>query len=117
MQTYFPEEWVTEPRGIRIGQKVYLEHGNKFDWPDLSASEGNGHVFCYGLRDQIGVLCDGTVVPCCLDHEGAIQLGNLLEQELAEILDSPRAEKIYQGFSKGRAYEELCRKCGFARRF
>ena len=117
LKQYFPAEWVQERRGIRIGNRVYLEHGDKFDWPDLTAAEGDAQVFCYGLRDQIGVLCDGTVVPCCLDHEGDIALGNLHRQELEEILESPRAKAIYQGFLQGQAPEELCRKCGYARRF
>lgn len=114
---YFPKEWVQERRGIRIGERVYLEHGDKFDWPDLTAADGGEHVFCYGLRDQIGVLCDGTVVPCCLDHEGDLALGNLFHQDMEEILASNRAKSIYEGFSNRKAAEELCRRCGYARRF
>ncbi|MBE6959205.1 MAG: radical SAM protein [Ruminococcaceae bacterium] len=117
LHSAFPGEWVHEPRGIRIGQKVYLEYGDRFDWPDLSAEDQGDKVFCYGLRDQIGVLCDGTVVPCCLDREGKIALGNLFEQEFADILATKRAQQLYNGFSCGIATEELCRKCGFARRF
>ena len=113
----FPGEWVRERHGIRIGQRVYLEYGDKFDWPDLSAQDNGEKVFCYGLRDQIGVLADGTVVPCCLDHEGDLALGNLFEQGMEEILASPRAQAIYNGFTKGHAAEELCRKCGYAQRF
>ena len=113
----FPGEWVKERRGIRLGNRVYLEHGDKFDWPDLSAEDQGQAVFCYGLRDQIGVLCDGTVVPCCLDHDGDISLGNLLQDDLDNILQSPRATALYDGFSCGKATEELCRKCGYARRF
>ncbi len=111
----FPDPWVTGPRGIRLADKVYLEHGDKFDWPDLTAPDGGESCFCYGLRDQLGILCDGRVVPCCLDHEGDIDLGNLLTQELSEILDSPRAQAIYQGFTGHKATEELCRRCGYAR--
>ena len=70
-----------------------------------------------GLRDQVGVLLDGTVVPCCLDHEGDIPLGNLYRQTMEEILNGPRAREIYDGFSRRRAVEELCRRCGYARRF
>ena len=113
----FPKPWKEERRGIRIGEKVFLEYGDKFDWPDLSAADGGENVFCYGLRDQIGVLCDGTVVPCCLDHEGDIALGNLHRQTMDEILNSPRAQAIYNGFQGRKAIEELCRKCGYARRF
>ena len=117
MEAHFPGPWAEERRGIRIGEKVFLEYGDKFDWPDLSADDGGDQVFCYGLRDQIGVLCDGTVVPCCLDHEGDIALGNLHEQTLEEILDSPRTKAIIDGFQNKKAAEELCRKCGYARRF
>ena len=117
LRSFFPEPWVEEKRGIRIGQRVYLEHGDKFDWPDLSAPIQSERVFCYGLRDQIGVLCDGTVVPCCLDHEGDIPLGNLFQRDMEEILRNPRAEAICQGFACGNPPEELCRRCGYATRF
>ncbi len=117
LHNFFPEPWVNEGRGIRIGQRIYLEHGDKFDWPDLSAPVRSNRVFCYGMRDHIGVLCDGTVVPCCLDHEGDIPLGNLFTQTLDEILAKPRAKAIYAGFSSGCGTEELCRKCGYATRF
>lgn len=117
MKHFFPEPWQDGRRGIQIGEKVFLEHGQKFDWPDLEAEDGGDHVFCYGLRDQIGVLCDGTVVPCCLDHEGDIPLGNLFEESMEEILAKPRIRAIYDGFCNRKATEELCRRCRYARRF
>ena len=117
MASYFPKPWVQERKGTRIGNRIYLEYGDKFDWPDLKAEDQGEQVFCYGLRDQIGVLCDGTVVPCCLDHEGDLALGNLLETDLQEILDSDRAKAIYHGFQHRQATEALCRRCGYARRF
>lgn len=117
MASYFPKPWVQERKGTRIGNRIYLEYGDKFDWPDLKAEDQGEQVFCYGLRDQIGVLCDGTVVPCCLDHEGDLALGNLLETNLQEILDSDRAKAIYHGFQHRQATEALCRRCSYARRF
>ncbi len=117
MEAHFPKPWIQDRRGLQIGERVFLEYGDKFDWPDLSAEDGGQQVFCYGLRDQIGVLCDGTVVPCCLDHEGDIPLGNLFEETMEEILEKPRTQAIYLGFQKKQAAEELCRKCGYARRF
>lgn len=117
MEQHFPKPWIVERRGTRIAERIYLEYGDKFDWPDLSAPEAGEGCFCYGLRDQIGILCDGTVVPCCLDHEGDLALGNLFEANLEDILSTPRAQAIYDGFSNRIAAEELCRKCGYARRF
>ena len=117
LEKAFPKPWVEERRGVRLGDRVYLEYGDKFDWPDLRAEDGGKGCFCYGLRDQIGVLCDGTVVPCCLDHEGDLSLGNIHNQDLDSILSPHRAKAIYDGFSNREAVEELCRKCGYARRF
>ena len=94
-----------------------MEPGEKFDWPDMGAENRGEDCFCYGLRDQIGVLCDGTVVPCCLDHEGDAALGNLFRSSLEEILSSERARAIRDGFSRRVAVEELCQRCGYARRF
>ena len=101
---------------FRLRERLYLERAGRFDWPDLSAGE-SGAQFCYGLRDQLGVLADGTVVPCCLDHEGDIPLGNLFTQPLDEILNTPRAIALREGFSQRKPSEALCRRCGFAARF
>ena len=113
----FPQPWIREPRGTRIGRRIYLEHGEKFHWPDLEEADQGDQLFCYGLRDQLGILCDGTVVPCCLDHNGDSPLGNLLEQSMEQLLATPKARAIYEGFSRHRAVEPLCRRCGYARRF
>jgi radical SAM protein with 4Fe4S-binding SPASM domain len=117
LRQVFPEPWEEGPRGIRLADKVYLEYGERFDWPDLAAPEGGEKVYCYGLKDHFGILCDGTVVPCCLDREGELALGNIFDQPITEILDSPRAKAILEGFRCRKAPEELCRKCGYARRF
>ncbi|MDO5444150.1 MAG: SPASM domain-containing protein [Eubacteriales bacterium] len=110
----FCGEWKENRSGYRLADHIYIERGKKFNWPDLNGPELGDCFFCYGLRDQIGILADGTVVPCCLDAEGACPLGNLFETTLEEILISPRAKKLYEGFSSHRAEEKLCRTCGYA---
>ena len=109
--------WTENTRGIRIRDKLHLEWGERFEWPDTQAELQGEEVFCYGLRDHFGILCNGTVVPCCLDSEGVINLGNVFTQDLSEILSSPRAKAILEGFSNRRAAEELCKRCGYAQRF
>lgn len=79
----------------------------KFAWPDIERTDPTDSVFCYGLRDQFGVLVDGTVVPCCLDSDGNIPLGNVYQQPLAEILTSPRAQALHDGFSCRRPTESF----------
>lgn len=117
----FPGEWGGRRDGSnnRLADRIFLEWGERFDWPDPAAPEcaPEADRFCYGLRNQIGILVDGTVVPCCLDAEGLLALGNLFTEELDDILSSPRAKAIYEGFSCRRAVEPLCRKCGYATRF
>ena len=110
----FSEPWVEERHGTRIGERVYIEHGKKFDWPSMSAPLLGEKVFCMGLRDQIGILADGTVVPCCLDHDGDIPLGNIFKSDLGDIISSERAVAMQKGFDSQCASEELCRRCGYA---
>lgn len=117
----FPNEWrdIRGGSSQRLSARIFLEWGERFEWPDPSRPEcaPDADMFCYGLRDQIGILADGTVVPCCLDADANLALGNLFSSELEEILASPRARAIYDGFTRRRAVESLCRKCGYAKRF
>jgi len=77
----------------------------EFQWPNLKAREDNSPGFCYGLRTQVAILVDGSVVPCCLDGEGIINLGNIHETNFSEIIDSQRAKDIFNGFSRREAVE------------
>ena len=107
--------WTSRYDGWKICENLYLEMDSVFEWPDTERDElSQNESFCYALRNQIGVLVDGTVVPCCLDHAGAIKLGNLHTQTLGEILSSPRAKAIYDGFTRHEAVEPLCKRCGYA---
>ena len=112
---HFAEPWVQRHDGWKLADNIFLEYDGMFQWPDSTIDEyGNDPAFCYALRNQIGVLVDGTVVPCCLDHDGDMALGNLHRSALADILATPRARAIYDGFTAHRAVEHLCRRCGYA---
>lgn len=117
LEAYFEEPWQFGSRGARIRPKLHLEYGERFEWPDLAKEDKGTEIFCYGLKDHFAILCDGRVVPCCLDREGAITLGNVFESSLENILSTERAVHMRTGFQKRQAIEELCRKCGYARRF
>lgn len=110
-------DWQENTRGIRIREKLHLEWGDRFAWPDKDAPLGEASVFCYGLLDHFGIHSDGTVVPCCLDSEGALALGNLFSEPLDKILSSSKAKSMIDGFRQRRGAEELCRRCGYATRF
>ena len=110
-------EWKEGSRGIRIRDKIFLEWGERFEWPDINEKIKGERFFCYGLKDQFGILSDGTVVPCCLDSDGVISLGNIFNEDLEKILNSQRAKNIVESFKCGKASEELCKRCGYAQRF
>lgn len=110
----YPQKWGKTRSGFRLADRTFLEFGERFEWPDTGAGEYGEELFCWALRDQIGILCDGSVVPCCLDADGEMTLGNLFRGDLDTILSSERARRIFDGFSAHRAVEELCRKCGYA---
>ncbi|GIP52465.1 radical SAM/SPASM domain-containing protein [Paenibacillus vini] len=111
------EEKVVPGSGIKLADRIYLNQDHEFDWPDLRAKEDDGRGFCHALRNQAGILVDGTVIPCCLDGEGVINLGNVYKTPFSEIVEGERANRLYDGFSRRIAVEELCRKCGYRQRF
>lgn len=111
------EERFKPGTGVKIAERIYLNQDPEFKWPDLKEPEDDGKGFCYALRNQAGVLIDGTVIPCCLDGEGIINLGNIHDKPFADIIEGERATNLHDGFSRREAVEELCRKCGYRQRF
>ena len=114
---YRIEEKVQPGKGVKIAPNIYLNQDHEFRWPSLLAPEDEGKGFCHALRSQAAILVDGTVVPCCLDGEGVINLGNVHEKSFGEIVEGERANNIVDGFSRREAVEELCRKCGYRQKF
>lgn len=117
LQENLPGQWAKNSRGYRIRDGLFLEWGDRFVWPDQNAPDNGDRIFCHGLGDHFGILSDGTVVPCCLDSDGVIALGNIFREELSDILAAPRAKAIAEGFRRRKAVEDLCRRCGYARKF
>ena len=111
------EEIPSEGNGIKLKDNVYVSQRSFFDWPDEGIPDISEEGFCLGLRQQVAILVDGTVVPCCLDSEGIIDLGNIKRSSLKQILEGKRAMELYRGFSERRVVEPLCRKCAYRKRF
>ncbi|MEB1807285.1 MAG: SPASM domain-containing protein [Bacillaceae bacterium] len=114
---YKIEEKVVPGTGVKIAERIYINQDIEFKWPSLHEEEDDGKGFCHGLRNQAGILANGTVIPCCLDGEGVINLGNINDTNFSEIIEGERANNLYNGFSRREAVEELCRKCGYRTRF
>ena len=103
---------------ISITDKIYISFADVFEWPiNTENTEKNSVKFCYGLRSHFGILCDGTVVACCLDSEGKLALGNIFDSKITDILNTPRAKNIYKGFTDRNTTEEFCKTCTYANKF
>jgi len=100
-------------KALRLAENTYLNSEDEFVWPSMSIKEGSEDKFCRALRTHIGILSDGTVVPCCLDSEGEIALGNVFKESFADIINNDRTKAIYDGFSRRKAVEDLCKRCGY----
>ncbi|PKM86478.1 MAG: radical SAM protein [Firmicutes bacterium HGW-Firmicutes-12] len=111
------EERISKGQGEKIAERIYLSQDHEFEWPDITKDDVSTTGFCYGLRNQIAILVDGTVVPCCLDSEGIINLGNIYNQDFKDIIESERARGIIDNFSQRKAVEPLCKKCNYKNNF
>lgn len=102
---------------IKISKNVYLDKAETFTWPTLDNQKIQSEGFCYGLTTHIGILVDGTVIPCCLDSEGIINLGNIYNESLKSILNSKRAKQIVEKFKQNKCEERLCKNCTYKNKF
>lgn len=100
-----------------IKRHLYVNVQSPFEWPALDNAYCNDRGFCQGLRQHMAVLSDGTVVPCCLDGNAVMALGNIFTTPLKDILAGERSVRFIEGFRAKRAVEPLCRHCSFKERF
>lgn len=107
---------IISDKNIKISPRIYVDKDNEFIWPDeTNGNESTG--FCMALKTQIAILCDGTVVPCCLDSNGCIELGNIYHQSLDEIVNSGKFKLLKKSFQERKITEKLCLNCTFKNRF
>jgi len=110
------EIYSQRPKSIRLASKILVHFDDYFEWPSLQ-NKIYGDGTCQGLQSHIAVLASGKVIPCCLDCDGIIALGDLHKNRLSEILATPRTRAMIEGFKEKKAVEELCQKCAYKERF
>lgn len=107
-------EKLNSEQNIKISSTIYVDKDNEFIWPEVTSHKSCG--YCPALKTQIAILCDGTVVPCCLDSNGVIELGNIYQDSLETIRNSERYQKLKQSFRDRKPSEDLCQSCTFKHR-
>ncbi len=120
IQTYYnlsteTVDKIKKENNIKISSTIYVDKDNEFIWPEINTHKSCG--YCYGLNTHIAILVDGTVVPCCLDSNGVINLGNIYKDNLEDIINSDRYQNLLKSFRDRKPCEELCKSCVFKERF
>lgn len=110
------KELLTQNEWLQLKDKVFINQDTKFIWPNLNSEIINEEGRCLALKEQIAILVNGDVVPCCIDSEGEIVLGNIYCQDIQTILNSDRAKNLLENFQKRIICENLCKRCGFLNR-
>lgn len=102
---------------IKIGNNIYISKDKEFEWPNVNNNYCNEYGFCYGLKNQIGILVDGTITICCLDSFGISNLGNIFNDDMDSIITSDKVKKIIKGFNDRKVYLDICKHCSYKERF
>ena len=98
---------------IKLKENVFINQDIEFEWPNINKEPIIEKGRCLALKEQVAILVDGTVVPCCLDNNGDIPLGNIFEETMEEILNKPKSVTIKKNFENGVITCDLCKTCGF----
>ncbi len=115
--TFFSME-KNRKKNFRLKENIFLGMSERFEWPCIENSPNEVcKGFCFGLRNQIAILADGTIVPCCLDSNGNIPLGNIFSKKLQDVIQNKRSRALYDGFTNQKAVEPLCQSCGYMKKY
>jgi len=104
----------TNGNGLKIAEHIFLQRAPRFKWPNENSPQTHIVKTCYALRDHIAILSDGQVIPCCLDANANMKLGNIFSDDLSSILETKRAKDIKEGFEQRKITEPICTTCGFS---
>ena len=102
---------------VKLSDNVFLNQDIEFKWPSIDGEIISEIGKCWGLKNQIAILVNGDVVPCCLDQNGDIKLGNIFETSFEDILNSEYSKSIIKGFDENKLVHNLCKRCGYRTKF
>ncbi len=111
------EEIAKKEKFVKLSENAFLNQDLEFIWPSMENEIISEVGTCWGLRNQVAILVNGDVVPCCLDGEGCINLGNIFEESFKEILNSEYSKEFIKAFEENRVIHNLCKRCGFRGKF
>ena len=110
------KQGLMENEFVKVKENVFINQDTEFVWPNIDNESIIEKGRCLALKEQIAILVDGTVVPYCLDNNGDIPLGNILEESLEDILNKSQTLGMKKNFENGIITCRLCKTCGFLKR-
>lgn len=121
-------QFCSRHKSFNVTGRIYLHQDSRFEWPEQLRIQNSEFRIdnskknyiqgtCRALDTHVAILHDGRVVACCLDYSGQITLGNIADQSLAEILETPLARNLREGFEKHELRHPFCQNCTFCKRF
>ena len=102
---------------VKLSENAFLNQDLEFVWPSMENEIISEEGTCWGLRNQVAILVNGDVVPCCLDGEGIIKLGNIFEENFENIINSEYSKEFIKAFEENKVIHQLCKRCGFRGKF
>ncbi|MGI5894214.1 MAG: radical SAM/SPASM domain-containing protein [Candidatus Merdivicinus sp.] len=111
------EEKMRSHRSLTLEKGVFLSWEEEFVWPSLKSPYVSDSGICYGTRSMLAILCDGTVVPCCLDANGEAPLGNIFSESFSSIIEDDYFQRVSNNFNNRHVTLPLCRHCTYRLRF
>ena len=67
--------------------------------------------YCPRPFTDLGILWNGDVNPCCLDHDGTLKIGDVRNHSIEAVLHNAAAKKIRGSMYSLEALHPTCQKC------
>ena len=117
LENHYKKDIVLTNKRFTITKNIFIDKDKRFNWPNINKDIISEYGTCKGGKNQLAILVDGTVVPCCLDNDGIINLGNIFDQKLEDILNSDKYKNIINEFNNNKLVEDLCKRCEYRNKF
>lgn len=116
IRQYYTFELTSKKLSYKLDNNLYIYFQKTFTWP-INAHNQNKDGFCYAANNMLAILVNGDVSICCLDSDGKINIGNILKDDINNILNSKHYKDIIKAFNQNKCIEPLCQMCEYRNRF
>lgn len=99
---------------IQFGRDAYIRFKPAISFGNAvgeAAPDQCDNGYCFFPDSVLCILSDGNLVPCCIDFEGEMKMGNALESDIVTVWNGSRAREIRAAFERGEAPTDRCRQC------